>query len=181
MQDAIGGEVVQGPNWIVDLVYNSPTWFQATYTAVGLTLLGVAALGLYRSGWKLDKELQREMIQIGAILVGVLSVTTALVNLAELAYYYDVFGGWIGGVALAHATIIGARQLSSVVQGLEAPMRLAVAWGVIGALALFLPSVLATEGEGTLMLRSRLAVLGVGLAMMLYNVRDVHTSDASTA
>lgn len=182
MQDtAFGGKVVQGPQWVVELVYNTPMWFQAIYAAVGLGLLGVAALGLHRSGWELDADLQREMIQIGAILVGVISATTALVNIAEVPYYYDVFGGWIGGVVLARLAIYGACRFSSAISDLESAKRLALAWATVGTLALFLPSVLATQGHGTLMLRSRLAVLGVGAAMAFYNVRNMDTSVSSPA
>lgn len=179
MQGATGGQIEQGPRWIVELVYGAPTWLQNVYSVVGLLLLGVAVLGLHRSGWELDEELQREMIEIGAILVGVISATTALVNLANVPYHYDVVGGWLGGVVLAHLSITAGRHISIVVDGLEEPKRLALAWGTVGTLALFLPNALATGGQGTLILGSRLTVLAVGMGMMFYNLRDVGVSPSS--
>lgn len=167
-------DIHQGPAWLVDVIYNPPTWIVGALTLSVLASLIIAGVSLYRSNWELDEDVQSEMLENTAIAEGVMLATVCLVWYADQPYFIDVGAGFLVGVSAAYSTLWTVRSSAGqqVIAwvGIDTSSREQFVAGWILAAGLgTLPFLLAGDGAVPLLFRGGLLLTAAGVGLAVYN------------
>lgn len=166
--------VEQGPEWLVDLLLGPPLWLNTLVGVVVLAGLVLAGLGLYRSDWRLEDDVQAQMLENAAVVVGIMLATVVSVWYFNLPYHWDVLVGFLAGLLGAHAATllsrgsVGVRVLEALSVDAATRERFVFAWMLVGAVSI-LPWQLAGAGAMPFVFRGSLLMLAASILLAGYN------------
>lgn len=165
MQFAPSPAPTQGPSWLADLLYSSPTWLRSVLSVVGAVALAAVAWRLWTEGTP-DAQAQEQM---GTILVTAVAVAAATITLTEIdigSYGIEVALGAIVGFLVTTVGKEVGRYLLRL--WIDADRRTACAWISLTAL-LWTPAAIVPSSERTVLLWSTLKwglLVSAGMALM---------------
>lgn len=153
----------QGPQWLADVLLTPPWWLQAIVIMLAVLAALLAGYRLSQRGWEVDPVTQYSMLELTAVVVGVIAVVGALRSWASFPYWVDVVGGaflgWFGTQVLIY--VDEQRWFE-----LDDPWALAYRWGLLltGAVSI---SLLGLDGPTVIIGQGYVIMLGLG--MVVYN------------
>jgi hypothetical protein len=176
----------QGPEWLVNLLFNPPLWVQIIFYGATALLLGYALVNLYRRGFDLEEDIQLDMMDNAIMIVSIMVLTLAFVFRASYPYYVDVLGGYVGGVSISYAISKAMRTeyARSVAEGwgMNVQERLAFGWLALGAVGFVVPTALMGTGVVPLASRGVFIVLLAAMGLSFYNIVEAQEAkDAKDA
>lgn len=155
--------IEQGPEWLVDLYFSPPAWANPALKLLAAVVLLVAAYRVYQAGGiPIDK--QREMQTITAWVVVPMIAVLGMVNLLQAPYAVDVGVGFV-----IAAVIISAAQLSDIEIRPDYETT-AIIWLILGALALFGPSIVSVRNLGLSLMNTRMVLAFIGAGLAAYDI-----------
>lgn len=168
--------VEQGPRWLADFIYTPPAWVNPTIKVLGLVVAVLVVYRLHQRDWSIDAETQLAMGRIAATIVGVMGGVLAMANLTSQPYLVDVAVGFAVGWGTV-TTALSHRVRHRVRQSIEDDhARLAAGWSALMKATLLVPVILSNRHAGTPLFGGRLVLLGLGVAMVFYNLRERATA-----
>jgi len=162
--------VEQGPTWLVELYLAPPPWLNPLLQALAALVVAVVAYRLYQRDFRIDLETQHEMQLIVAYIAMIASSTLAMVNLTSQPYPVDVSVGFLvgyGAVYLPQTRLVPFEWPAALQDPGD---RTALIWLLLALAAYTLPMVVAVDGQGMQLGTSRLALAGLSMAMVFYNI-----------
>lgn len=160
----------QGPEWLADLYFSPPPWVNPLLKIIAAVALIIVAYRLYQRDWHLDMDTQREMQIIVASVVGIMTATLAMVNLADQPYIVDVAVGLVAGygpvLAVQHPRV--GKWWSDTIP--DPRTRRAAVWIVLGIAAFVGPPVVAVERRGLMLSSSRMYLYVISAGIAFYDV-----------
>jgi hypothetical protein len=161
----------------VDLLYSPPEWLSAGFALFVLGCLALAGLGLYRSDWRLEDDVQEAMLANTAVAVGVMLATTGLTFYTRLPYVVDAAGGFGVGFLGAQLVIRAWRPWLRAPTPAERRERFVAAWYALGVLGV-VPMLIAGAGAMPFVYRGGFLLLGAGFVLGGYNAYERGRLDA---
>lgn len=162
--------VHRGPSWLARLYFNPPAWVNPSIKFFALLAVLVVAYRLYKwQGW-IDLEVQHEMQIVVASLLGIYTVTLAMVNWTASSYLVDVVVGVGVGYGVVLLLQLDAFPLKRINPFEDRGELVTVSWLLLGVGWLILPSVAGLQGRGIQLPTMQYLLFIISLGMALYNV-----------
>lgn len=162
--------VEQGPEWLANFYFSPPPWVNPALKLIAAIVLIVVAYRLYQRDWQLDMDTQREMQIVVAIVVGIMTATLAMANLADVPYTADVVVGTIvgyGAVLVPQHPSIASWWSDTVA---DPRQRRAYVWFALAVAALALPPLVAVDGMGVMLTSTRMYLTALSASLAFYDI-----------
>jgi len=177
-----GVTVRSGPRWLVHLLFYPPGWFRVLYYLTGILLLGWAAYGLYRRGWRIDRETEHRMLGIALTILSVITMTLLAKHLLAASYMASVAAGWLGGFLTAGLIdYLASSRLVTGRLGLSSSERRVLAWLGLGGVSVLVTQALSGSTPIPMVTRSGWLLLAVGILMAAHDVIEAEDATRSAS